>query len=363
MEITEKLHSIRISGPSAAEYFIHGQTRFTSQAVLLIAQLSSFLEQTNTHLVHLRFFAQENARKAVLSSCLPVLKRFSCPIVWIKQDENPNNYVLGFQGYAVESAEVLPIRINNELVGRYFTSGDCRYYHFSFTPQNPNDSRFEQAVALFSQMQKSLCSAGLDFSSTVRTWLFADDILSWYGQLNQARTAFFAEHNIFQKLVPASTGVGVGNPLGGAIAAELLAAKALNGSVRIEKKASPLQCEALAYKSSFSRAVQIASSTFRRLIISGTASIDQEGMTLWPDDCAKQIDRTMQVVHALLRNSGMDWANTVRAIAYFKNTADFELFNVYCQKHGLCLPHLKIQADICRPELLFELELDAAAFC
>ncbi|HOK94713.1 MAG TPA: Rid family hydrolase [Anaerohalosphaeraceae bacterium] len=361
MKITDKLHSIRISGPSGAEYFLHAQNRFPAQAAELLAELSAFLQQTDAQLVYLRIFAQENVRTTLLSSCLSQLQRLCCPIIWIRQDNN--NYAFGLQGYAVEGTDTAPIMVDNRLAGRCFTSGGCRYYHFSFTPQNPDAGRFEQAAALFAQMQKTLSSAGLDFSSAVRTWLFAEDILSWYSQLNQARTAFFTEHNIFQKLVPASTGVGIGNLLGGAIAAELLAVKPLNGCVRIEQKASPLQCEALAYKSSFSRAVLIASVSDRRLIVSGTASIDQNGLTVWPGDCAKQIEQTMQVVHALLDSSGMDWNDTVRAIAYFKNSADFGLFDAYCQSRNLCLPHLKVQADICRPELVFEIELDAVRCC
>jgi len=67
---------------------------------------------------------------------------------------------------------------------------------------------------------------------------------------------------------------------------------------------------------------------------------------------------TMRVVEALINNGNMDWFNSVRAIAYFKNSRDFDLFDHYCRRASLILPHIKVEADICRDDLLFELELD-----
>jgi hypothetical protein len=48
-------------------------------------------------------------------------------------------------------------------------------------------------------------------------------------------------------------------------------------------------------------------------------------------------------------------------IAYFKSfKEDQSLFTEYCQKHGLAdLPAAYAHATVCRPDLLFEVELDA----
>ena len=94
------------------------------------------------------------------------------------------------------------------------------------------------------------------------------------------------------------------------------------------------------------------------MYVSGTASITSDGKTAYADDCAKQIDLTMRVVEALIHNGKMDWSNSVRAIAYFKDSRDFGLFDRYCQNAELHLPHIKLEADVCRDDLLFELELD-----
>ena len=126
-------------------------------------------------------------------------------------------------------------------------------------------------------MEAALRLAGMDFSHVVRTWLFLDEILAWYRELNQARDAFFTSRGVYDGLVPASTGIGARNPAGTAVVAELLAVQPKSSRVRIRSVPSPLQCPALQYHSSFSRAVEVAQPDHRRLFISGTASIGPDG--------------------------------------------------------------------------------------
>ena len=140
----------------------------------------------------------------------------------------------------------------------------------------------------------------------------------------------------------------------------LLAVKPKHGGVRILSVPSPLQCSALDYRSSFSRAVEIQQPGSRLLTISGTASIDPGGKTVHVGDTAKQIDLTMGVVREILRSRGMDWSNTARAIAYFKDIREAHLLEAYVLAHHLPkLPIAISHADVCRHDLLFELELDA----
>ena len=174
------------------------------------------------------------------------------------------------------------------------------------------------------------------------------------------RTAFFAGHGVFEKRVPASTGIGAGNSAGAALSADLLAVQPRNGAVRIQAVPSPLQGSALNYRSSFSRAVEMGFTTHRFLTISGTASIGQDGQTVFLGDCEGQIGRTLDVVEALLRSRGMDWSDVTRGIAYFADLADRPLFEAVWRQRGLPdLPLAMAQAAICRADLLFELEVDA----
>ncbi len=68
----------------------------------------------------------------------------------------------------------------------------------------------------------------------------------------------------------------------------------------------------------------------------------------------------MEVVHSILKSRGMDWSDASRAIAYFKHIGDAPLLEKYCVEHQLPeLPVALSHADVCRHDLLFEIELDA----
>jgi enamine deaminase RidA (YjgF/YER057c/UK114 family) len=123
---------------------------------------------------------------------------------------------------------------------------------------------------------------------------------------------------------------------------------------------SPLQGPAASYGSAFSRAVEIALPAGRRLLVSGTASIEQSGATMWVDDVGRQIELTMEVVEALLGSRGMGFRDTCRAALYFKRRDFAQAFADWCARHDLAsLTGLPIHCDICRDDLLFEIELDA----
>jgi hypothetical protein len=79
-------------------------------------------------------------------------------------------------------------------------------------------------------------------------------------------------------------------------------------------------------------------------------------------DQRAQIEKTMEVVAAILQSRGMEWSNTTRGIAYYKRAEDAATVRRCMREYtegsaAIALAH----ADVCRPELLFELELDASA--
>jgi enamine deaminase RidA (YjgF/YER057c/UK114 family) len=144
------------------------------------------------------------------------------------------------------------------------------------------------------------------------------------------------------------------------VVADLLAMQPKRPEVRCFAVPSPLQCPALEYGSSFSRAVEVAIPGQRRLYISGTASIHPDGRTAHVGDAEAQVALTMEVVAAILQSRGMDWTDTVRGIGYFKHMADAPLLDAWCAVRGLAgWPVIAAKNDICRDDLLFELELDA----
>ena len=106
--------------------------------------------------------------------------------------------------------------------------------------------------------------------------------------------------------------------------------------------------------------MELVSGAKRRLFISGTASIWPDGRTAWVNDAAKQVTLTMEVVVAILQSRDMDFRNVTRATAYFQNSTFKRYFDAWCEERELWrLPVIALQAEVCRDDLLFEIEVDA----
>jgi len=288
--------------------------------------------------------------------------RRTWPVTWIHGDGPSGGQWSGTQAYAVSRVAVQPVRLDGRIIGSWSANGDADYCLLGdVRPPDPRRPPVEQARATFEQIAAALRAIGLDFSHVVRTWFYLDKLLDWYDDFNAVRNRFFAERGVFGGLVPASTGIGVGNAHGAALVADVLALRPKTPAVRVTAVPSPLQCPALDYRSSFSRAVEVQFPDHRRLYVSGTASIDPQGRTAHPGDVRRQIDLSMRVVGAILAARRMRWGDVVRGIAYFKNIADAPLFRAYLRAHRL--PHLPVSvahSDICRADLLFEIEVDLA---
>jgi 2-iminobutanoate/2-iminopropanoate deaminase len=123
--------------------------------------------------------------------------------------------------------------------------------------------------------------------------------------------------------------------------------------------------EAFAYAkpSSFSRGMRIDLNGITILLISGTASIDENGVSVHLGDFRAQLRRTFDNITGLLESEGCTWHDIVRTTCYLRDIErDYEAFNeertAFFAEQGLDpLPaSTGIQAILCRPELLIEIE-------
>ncbi len=123
--------------------------------------------------------------------------------------------------------------------------------------------------------------------------------------------------------------------------------------------------EAYAYPkpSSFSRGLRLDIKGVTILMISGTASIDENGLTVHEGDFRKQTLRTYHNITALLAAEGATWKDIVRTSCYLRDIErDYAVFNEirtqFFAEQGLDpLPaSTGIQAILCRPDLLIEME-------
>jgi enamine deaminase RidA (YjgF/YER057c/UK114 family) len=115
--------------------------------------------------------------------------------------------------------------------------------------------------------------------------------------------------------------------------------------------------------SSFSRALRIDLNGLVVLLISGTASIDEAGESVHIGDFRAQMRRTFANITGLLAAEGATWKDIVRTTCYLRDIdRDYAAFNeertAFYTAQGLDpLPaSTGIQAILCRPELLIEIE-------
>ena len=115
--------------------------------------------------------------------------------------------------------------------------------------------------------------------------------------------------------------------------------------------------------SSFSRGMRIDVGNVTVLLISGTASIDENGVSVHVGDFRAQLRRTFANLTGLLAAEGCTWHDMVRTTCYLRDIErDYAAFNeertAFFAELGLDpLPaSTGIQAILCRPELLIEIE-------
>jgi 2-iminobutanoate/2-iminopropanoate deaminase len=121
--------------------------------------------------------------------------------------------------------------------------------------------------------------------------------------------------------------------------------------------------EAYDYGSAFSRGMRIDLNGLSILLISGTASIDDAGRTVNVGDFRGQVRRTFDNITKLLASEGATWRDIVRTTCYLRDIErDYQAFNEerssFYKMQGLDpLPaSTGIQAILCRPDLLVEIE-------
>jgi 2-iminobutanoate/2-iminopropanoate deaminase len=119
--------------------------------------------------------------------------------------------------------------------------------------------------------------------------------------------------------------------------------------------------------SSFSRGLRIDLNGLSILVISGTASIDEQGRSVHVGDFRAQTRRTFLNIAGLLEAEGATWKDIIRTTCYFRDIArDYDAFNeerTSFYKAQLLDPlpaSTAVQAILCRPELLIEIEAIAA---
>ncbi len=357
----------RLPGYASLDYVLakeaHGSKAFLTVRPLagegireMFGRLAMALKDLDLDIVQLTVFGSVSASEAGMDAMRQLFGSIDWQVTWIEGDACDGALIAGIQVFAFTRSKVHRIRLGGQVVGSVFEDGSARHCLLGgLTPAQGSTPRAEQTKQTLELLDKSLAQSGFALADVVRTWFFLDEILAWYEEFNRARTVVYSGIKFRSGSVPASTGVGGRNTASVALTLAAWAMQPANPATRAREIASPLQCPALTYGSSFCRAMEIGSASGRNLLVSGTASIAPNGETLWKGNVHKQVDLTMEVLEAILHSRNFTFSDLTRTAAYFKHRSDAQALTDWCVRRDVrSLPIVIARCDICRDDLLFE---------
>jgi enamine deaminase RidA (YjgF/YER057c/UK114 family) len=296
-----------------------------------------------------------------------------------------NSCLVAMEFVIVHSLENTEIRLKK--------SGKCEYaviqtprYILVFAGGLGSDKQttdiYAQSMDAFEQMYGILLAENMDFSNVVRQWNYIEKITDCsdknqhYQIFNDVRSAFYGNCNFIHGY-PAATGIGMET---GGVIIDFIAIKE-NKNLTILPIKSPVQSDAHQYTKKvlahnetagnemvttpkFERAKAIISGNSCLVHISGTSAIKGQ-FSVEANDAATQINFTLDSIYQLtsvnnLQKQGINSAHAKITPCYFrvyvKNSSDYSKVKEATEKYIKDVPAIYLKADICRPELLVEVE-------
>ena len=251
-------------------------------------------------------------------------------------------------------------------------------------PEIPEPTVYPRSIDAFTRMREVLAGVNVRFDQIIRTWLYMGDIVGpegetqRYKELNRAlsdyyeNVRFLAKHvpaGVTETVYPASTDIGTDIR---DVIMSCLALTTKRDDVIARPLENPLQTSAFDYMAcycpkspKFSRAMALTSGACTTYFISGTASITQsESQHI--EDVEGQTNQTLDNIAALISPSNLDrhalpgrgatLEDLALARVYIKRQEDYEKTRKVCEHRLGELPIIYTVADVCRPELLVEIE-------
>jgi enamine deaminase RidA (YjgF/YER057c/UK114 family) len=262
---------------------------------------------------------------------------------------------------------------------------------FGLSTSDPDLSFREQATFSFERMQLILSKEGLTMDHLVRQWNYIPEILKTsvengrtyqnyqlFNDIRQYHYGIYKRNGIY----PAATGIGMDT---GPVTIDFMAVRPNDSTVTAGLKnpnqtnayqygqevlvGSPLKENEIKKAPLFERAKYIGSAAEGLVFISGTASIAGE-QTIGLNDVAEQTNITINNISNLtseanLKSIGIaskqSSAVPTYLRVYVKNTCpeDRNTIKKICTQRYGDIPILYVKADICRDNLLVEIEGEA----
>ena len=215
-----------------------------------------------------------------------------------------------------------------------------------------------QTRLLFNEYSMQLLEEGCTLEANcMRTWIFVNDIDLNYGGVVRARNQFFFTQGLTVNThFIASTGIG-----GRQADPNVLSQMDNYAIAGIQKEQvhylyAPTHLNRTSdYGVSFERGTYIDYGD-RRLLISGTASINNKGEIKYPKNIVKQTERMWENVEALLKEADCTYQDVCEMVVYLRDISDYMMVKEMFDMRFKGMPYVIVQAPVCRAGWLVEME-------
>ena len=335
-----------------------------SGGVKALARLYARLSRDGVLPVYERVYGSLDEREGLLEArrqCLREARLRETAASYIEGAAANGNALGGVHVYGLAGAsreiDATSISLDGEQCGSLVVRGDGRMLFASLSPSPEERGRSfrNQAGSLFGRIRDLLASHEFGVADVVRTWFYLQDIDADYAVFNEVRRDFFRDRQIPPDGYPASTATSGAVRRDALINVEVLAAA--GPGWRIRRLPRAVQGPPFAYGSCFSRASILESNGRELLLVSGTASIDRAGQSVGTGNARAQWQTMLGAFSGLIAQCGFRHAPLVHASLYVKEPRVYDELRHASLGDTICgTPCVAVVANICRPELLVEIE-------
>jgi len=368
--------AVAVSGHAFIVVSVPGEEDAATTARASYAMIADALHNKRMEIFHERIFGNLSAETAVLRErkiALSAQQIFADgPITYVGCNPSWGEGLAGIIIHAVSSSsagDVWTIMDGDNPCGRGWKKKASTYLMLQNIKGHAGHegSRSGEVRRMFERAERILRDNGVSYKNVARTWLYLSKILEWYPDFNKARSEKYGEFGIMPGpgdpalLLPASTGIGADAPSGAAASMDLLAVVDDDYTHSpVIKLSSRKQLDAFRYGAAFSRGAVIKEDDVNIIQISGTAAIDEHGVSLYPGDIRSQINCTFDRIETLLDQEGAGFKDIAAATVFVKSPEFAPVFWKMAVARGLAdFPAVCVVADVCREELLFEIDAEA----
>jgi len=220
----------------------------------------------------------------------------------------------------------------------------------------------EQTQRIFVRYEEILDGFGATLADhALRTWVFVRDIDCNYTNMVNARRELFAERGLTEQThFIASTGIaGATADPHQLVSFDAYAVAGIDPRQIRYLNAPDNLGPTSRYGVTFERGAAVDYGDRRHVLISGTASIDNQGQIMHEGDIAGQVERTVANIEALLADAEAGLDDVAYLIVYLRDAADRLPVANYLDRRTGQVPRVIVHAPVCRPGWLVEIEAAA----